>query len=428
MHIGIIKLTEPNIINGRIVATNGFLEAIRKQSNHKVTIIVPNESEKIDADYVCLKELKDFMNGNPFDVVHYPNVSFYRAMELKRYNPKKLTVTGVTHTLSSFSFMEWAHILKQSNLSANDGLICTSTSAQVLINKLDIFAMNSRLSTRIIPLGINPDEFQRSAQTNEIPIILYFGRFSKNTKMDLKPLLEIFKKVVSTAKAKLIIAGASSGDGYQHEVWNMAKEMGIADDVKLYVDMPDAQKKKIYAMSDIFIAPCNNYQETFGLNILEAKAAGLPVVASAWSGYKDLISEGIDGFLIPFKEPLKQDDLHELSFLQYEHLNHHHFSELYPIPVDGFAQCILHLIEDKRKRQVMSQLSYESVARYNWSRVVDLYLGYWKYLCEHEQHYMNPGLFKYQDLFSHYPNHSSDALDQDHSGSSSDTDQSPHQE
>lgn len=416
MHIGIIKLTEPNIINGRIIATDGFSEALRKQSNHKVTIIVPNESEKIDADYVCLKELRQFMEGNPLDVVHYPNVSFYRAMELKRYNAKKLTVTGVTHTLSSFPFMEWAHMLKLAMPCANDGLICTSMAAQETIQKLGINTLN----TRVIPLGINPDEFERSPQTNEISNILYFGRFSKNTKMDLKPLLQIFKKVLSKAKAKLIIAGASSGDGYQHEVWNMAKEMGIADDVKLYVDMPDAQKKKIYAMADIFVAPCNNYQETFGLNILEAKAAGLPVVASYWSGYKDLISDGTDGFLIPFKEATKYDDLHELAFLQYEQLNHQHFSELYPIPVDDFAQCILYLIEDKRKRRVMGQRSHTSCERYTWERVIQLYLGYWKYLCEQEQRHMSNGLYKYPEFFSHYPTHSSDALVQDQSGSNFD--------
>lgn len=424
MHIGIIKLTEPNIINGRIVATNGFLEALRKVSNHKVTIIVPNESEKIDADYVCLKELKQFMKGSPLEVVHYPNVSFYRAMELKRYNPKKLTVTGVTHTLSSFPFMEWAHMLKLAMPCANDGLICTSNAAQKLIEKLDIDGLN----TRVIPLGINPEEFERSAQTNEIPNILYFGRFSKNSKMDLKPLLQIFQKVLLKAKAKLIIAGASSGDGYHNEVWQMAKDMNIADHVKLYVDMPDAQKKKIYAMADIFVAPCNNFQETFGLNILEAKAAALPVIASSWSGYKDLISEGGDGFLIPFKEGVSSDDLHDLAFLQYEQLNHQHFSELYPIPVDDFAQSILHLIHNKDHRLLMSQLSWRSAARHSWKRTVDLHLGYWKYLCEKDQDYKNPGLFRYAELFSHYANHSSDAVDQDHNEPSSDIDQSPHRE
>lgn len=424
MHIGIIKLTEPNIINGRIIATDGFLSALRKVSNHKVTIIVPNESEKIDADYVCLKDLKEFMKGNPFDVVHYPNVSFYRAMELKRFNPTKLTVTGVTHTLSSFPFMEWAHMLKLGMPCANDGLICTSMAAQKVIEKLDIDGLN----TRVIPLGINPDEFERTAHANEVPTLLYFGRFSKNMKMDLATVLRIFLGVYIKTKCKLIIAGASSGDGYEKEVWELAKSWNLADHVKLYINMPDAQKKKIYAMADVLIAPSNNYQETFGLNILEAKAAGLPVVASAWSGYKDLISDGVDGILVPFEKKLKPDDLHDLAFLQYESLNHYHFSELYEIPLWEFKSAILHIIDHKERMKAMGQASYESVSRYTWDRVVELYLGYWKYLCEHEQKYINPGLYKYAELFSHYPTHSIDAWDPDHSVSNWDKLRSPHRE
>jgi hypothetical protein len=42
----------------------------------------------------------------------------------------------------------------------------------------------------------------------------------------------------------------------------------------------------------------DNIQESFGLNILEAMAAGLPVVASNWSGYRDLIVHNETGFLV----------------------------------------------------------------------------------------------------------------------------------
>ena len=41
----------------------------------------------------------------------------------------------------------------------------------------------------------------------------------------------------------------------------------------------------------------DNAQETFGLAVAEAMAAGLPLVASDWSGYRDLVRDGIDGYL-----------------------------------------------------------------------------------------------------------------------------------
>ena len=43
----------------------------------------------------------------------------------------------------------------------------------------------------------------------------------------------------------------------------------------------------------------DNAQETFDLAVAEAMAAGLPLVASDWSSYRDLVRDGIDGFLIP---------------------------------------------------------------------------------------------------------------------------------
>ena len=44
-----------------------------------------------------------------------------------------------------------------------------------------------------------------------------------------------------------------------------------------------------YAAADIFVSLSDNIQETFGLTPVEAMAAGLPVVASDWDGYRETI-------------------------------------------------------------------------------------------------------------------------------------------
>ena len=58
-------------------------------------------------------------------------------------------------------------------------------------------------------------------------------------------------------------------------------------------------KRNALAAADVGISLVDNAQETFGLAVAEAMAAGLPMVVSNWSGYRDLVREGVDGYLIP---------------------------------------------------------------------------------------------------------------------------------
>ena len=51
--------------------------------------------------------------------------------------------------------------------------------------------------------------------------------------------------------------------------------------------------------ADIFCSLSDSIQETFGLVIIEAMANGLPVVATDWDGYRDLVIDGTTGFLVP---------------------------------------------------------------------------------------------------------------------------------
>ena len=58
-------------------------------------------------------------------------------------------------------------------------------------------------------------------------------------------------------------------------------------------------KHQALAAADLAVSLVDNTQETFGLSVAEAMAACLPVVASNWNGYRDLIRQGVDGFLVP---------------------------------------------------------------------------------------------------------------------------------
>ncbi|PKM81674.1 MAG: hypothetical protein CVU89_07930 [Firmicutes bacterium HGW-Firmicutes-14] len=52
-----------------------------------------------------------------------------------------------------------------------------------------------------------------------------------------------------------------------------------------------------FAMADVFVCP-SQWDEPFGLVNVEAMASGIPVVASARGGIPEIITDGIDGFLV----------------------------------------------------------------------------------------------------------------------------------
>ena len=58
-------------------------------------------------------------------------------------------------------------------------------------------------------------------------------------------------------------------------------------------------RREVWHAADVFVSPSDNIQETFGLAVLEAMASGLPVVASDWDGYRDLVEDGQTGLLVP---------------------------------------------------------------------------------------------------------------------------------
>jgi phosphatidyl-myo-inositol alpha-mannosyltransferase len=53
-----------------------------------------------------------------------------------------------------------------------------------------------------------------------------------------------------------------------------------------------------HAGADVFVAPALG-QESFGIALVEAMAAGVPVVASDIAGYRDVVSSEVDGLLVP---------------------------------------------------------------------------------------------------------------------------------
>ena len=99
----------------------------------------------------------------------------------------------------------------------------------------------------------------------------------------------------------------------------------------------------------------DNTQETFGLAVAEAMAAGLPVVASNWNGYRDLVRHGVDGYLVPSRwASTAQAVSARLGWQQFSGI------ESFPAVAGALAQLV-QLDADAAKKALVSLLTSPSL-------------------------------------------------------------------
>ena len=150
----------------------------------------------------------------------------------------------------------------------------------------------------IIPNGVDVEHFSQKAapwpeyqdgKTN----ILFVGRLER--RKGLRYLLEAFSLLKwEIPDIRLLVVGPGNPDKDSERVLSSRN----LQDVVFLGRVPYDDLPRYYASADIFCSPATG-AESFGIVLLEAMAAGKPVVASGIEGYRGLMTDGQEGLFFP---------------------------------------------------------------------------------------------------------------------------------
>jgi len=185
----------------------------------------------------------------------------------------------------------------------------------------------------VIPNGVCFDRFQGQPDSplpqDGQPTVLFVGRF--DVRKNVPWLISGFKRLLrSCPRSRLVLVGS----GLTRPLCRLiALPLGKA--VRFEGQVSPSALPAYFAASDVFCSVPRG-SESFGIVLLEAMAAGKPIVGADIPGYRDVIEHGTDGLLVP------QGD------------------------TPALAEALRQLIVDRARRESMGRSGREKARRYDW--------------------------------------------------------------
>jgi glycosyltransferase involved in cell wall biosynthesis len=217
--------------------------------------------------------------------------------------------------------------------------LCTSTAMQEELTShgIERVALWQR--------GVDTELFQPHLASQEMrshltqghpdsPLLLYVGRLSAEKEIDrIKPVLE----AIPNARLALV------GDGpYRQEL-----QQHFADTPTFFVGyLTGTDLAAAFASADAFVFPSRT--ETLGLVLLEAMAAGCPVVAARAGGIPDIVTDGVNGYLFD------------------------------PTDEGGAIAATQHLLAQKHERETLRQNARLEAERWGWAAATRQLVNYYQ--------------------------------------------------
>ena len=302
------------------------------------------------------RRVKKILKQEQFDVIHlHEPMTPTLALSVLRHVPlsPQSVVVGTFHAYRESSHPGYDYIkpILERFFGRLDGRIAVSEAVR------DYLAPDFPGDYRIIPNGVDLERFSDPALRpieqfdDGRPNILFVGRLEK--RKGFKYLLQAFAQVKrAVPESRLMVVGAYDKEDKAPFVL-YARQHGLRD-VRFIGCVSEDDLPRYYRTCHIFCAPSTGF-ESFGIVLLEAMAAGKPIVASDIDGYRGVLEDGEGGLLVQ------------------------------PEDERSLADALIRLLKDPALRGKMGHQGQANATNYCWRKVAQQILDYYRELLERKR-------------------------------------------
>jgi phosphatidylinositol alpha-mannosyltransferase len=241
------------------------------------------------------QQVRTLLERERFDLLHFhepfvPFLSLFLLRESRSVN------VATFHAYAGFSpSYELGSKLMRGHAAKLHGRIAVSAAARHFIDRF--FPGDYK----VIPNGVDVPRFANAVPVarwqDGTPNLLFVGRHEPR-----KGLLDLLKAHRILRKTgyddRLLVVGSGP---QEREARRYVATRGLQG-VEFLGRVSEAEKAQLFKTADIYVSPATG-GESFGIVLLEAMAAGAPIVASDIHGYKGVVRRGREGLLVPPHDP-----------------------------------------------------------------------------------------------------------------------------
>ncbi len=298
-------------------------------------IIIPSGGNwaRVSVSLWNRRRIQAMLNNENFDVLHF-HEPFAGSLTVNTLALSNSVNVGTFHTFGG-------HKVYSMGLSWIGNPYFKRLHGKIAVSKpaKDFISQHYPGKYDIIPNGVNVEFYSNAVpldQFNDGYInLLWVGALAK--RKGLKYLLEAYGTLKwDYLKLRLIVVGPGEPDG---DCYRIMSERNLQD-IIFVGSVLDETKASFYKTADIYCSPATG-NESFGIVLIEAMAAGTPLVATNIEGYSSVITNEKNGLLVPPKNP------------------------------EAIAKAIARIIEDKKLTKKLIATGKNDVKQYKWTTVAD---------------------------------------------------------